>query len=54
MSREIKTTACGLSIDPDTVPDGMMLVELLLPLADVANLTLGTPVVVTVPDGAAR
>jgi hypothetical protein len=49
MSREIKTSPNELSIDPDRVPEGKMLVAFLLPLSEVAALTLGTTVTITLP-----
>lgn len=54
MSAEIRATPDELSIDPDRVPAGKMLVAFLLPLDAVARLTLDTPVTITVPEGVKR
>lgn len=53
MSVEIRTSPDELSIDPELYP-GKMLVSFLLPIDAVANITLGTPVTITVPEGVAR
>ena len=50
MSREIKTHPGLLSVDPEEVPIGKMLVGFYLPIEAVDKLTLGTPVTITLPE----
>lgn len=54
MSREVKATPRTMSIDPDEVPAGMMALTFHVPIEAAANLRLGDPVTLTIPEGVAR
>jgi hypothetical protein len=51
MSKEVRTKVNYLSIDPEHIPEGYLQVGVLVPFAMVAEMHLGDPVTLVVPEG---
>lgn len=54
MSKEVRTTATRMSIDPETVPEGMMELTFRIPVEEAENVRLGSPVTLVLPEAVAE